>query len=160
MRAGAEFVLHSVEMCIRDRSFSVSAKAVTKPFNEEPVEFRVGLMMLGSLAVAATNGEIFHAIGRRIKEESPYRDTMVITHAGQWTAYVKDDSGEGEYETCLLYTSICADDLNQILEPISAHTQPHFLKGLEIFCSSLGEFGTALGCVSYVRDHVIDLWEA
>lgn len=55
---------------------------------------------------------------------------------------------------------ICADDLNQILEPISAHTQPHFLKGLEIFCSSLGEFGTALGCVSYVRDHVIDLWEA
>ena len=51
--------------------------------------------------MAATNGEIFHAIGRRIKEESPYRDTMVITHAGQWTAYVKDDSGEGEYETAV-----------------------------------------------------------
>lgn len=81
------------------KSFQVSAKAVTKPFNEEPVEFRIGLFMLGSLAVVSTNGEIFHAIGRRIKEESPYRNTLIITHAGQWTAYVKDDSGEGEYET-------------------------------------------------------------
>lgn len=81
------------------RSFQVSAKAVTKPFNEKPVDFRVGLFLLGSLAVVMTNGEIFHAIGRRIKAESPYRDTFVITHAGQWTAYVKDDSGSGEYET-------------------------------------------------------------
>ena len=96
----AEWTEHAV-LWADKRSFTVSAKAVTKPFNEEPVEFRVGLMMLGSLAVAATNGEIFHAIGRRIKEESPYRDTMVITHAGQWTAYVKDDSGEGEYETAV-----------------------------------------------------------
>ncbi|WP_434309521.1 neutral/alkaline non-lysosomal ceramidase N-terminal domain-containing protein [Hominifimenecus sp. rT4P-3] len=80
------------------KSFQVSAKAVTKPFNEDPVAFRVGLFMIGSLAIAATNGEIFHAIGQRIKEESPYRNTMIITHAGQWTAYVKDDSGEGEYE--------------------------------------------------------------
>ena len=81
------------------RSFQVSAQAVTKPFNEEPVDFRVGVFLLGNLAVVMTNGEIFHAIGRRIKEESPYRNTLIVTHAGQWTAYVKDDSGQGEYET-------------------------------------------------------------
>ena len=26
-------------------------------------------------------------------------NTMMITHAGAWTSYVKDDSGDGIYET-------------------------------------------------------------
>jgi|GEM_PF-1768213 len=80
------------------KSFSVSASAVTKPGNSNPVEFRVGLIMLGDVALISSNGEIFHEIGRRLKRESPYKKTLFITHAGEWTAYVKDDSGDGEYE--------------------------------------------------------------
>lgn len=80
------------------RRFSVSADAVVKPGNTAPVEFEVRLIMIGSIAVITTNGEIFNQIGQRIKSDSPYRGTFIITHAGQWTAYVKDDSGNGEYE--------------------------------------------------------------
>ncbi|MCD8077034.1 MAG: neutral/alkaline non-lysosomal ceramidase N-terminal domain-containing protein [Lachnospiraceae bacterium] len=93
-----EYTEHAV-LWAGKRSFEVSAQAVTKPYNDDPVGFRVGLFLIGSLAVVSTNGEIFHAIGRRMKENSPYKKTFIITHAGQWTAYVKDDSGDGEYET-------------------------------------------------------------
>ena len=80
------------------RKFSVSADAVVKPGNKEPVEFEIRLIMIGSLAIITTNGEIFNQIGARIKSDSPFKNTFMITHAGQWTAYVKDDSGLGEYE--------------------------------------------------------------
>ena len=80
------------------RKFSVSADAVVKPGNKGPVEFEIRLIMIGSLAIITTNGEIFNQIGTRLKSDSPFKNTFIITHAGQWTAYVKDDSGEGEYE--------------------------------------------------------------
>lgn len=79
-------------------SFSVDPASVVVPGNTRPVEFRVGLFMLGDVAVISTNGEIFNQIGRRIKDASPWQNTFLITHAGQWTSYVKDDSGNGEYE--------------------------------------------------------------
>ena len=83
------------------RKFSISADAVTKPGNTAPVEFEVRLIMIGSTAVITTNGEIFNQIGQRLKADSPFRNTFMITHAGQWIAYVKDDSGSGEYELAL-----------------------------------------------------------
>lgn len=80
------------------QSFAVDPKSVIVPGNTKPVQFRVGVFLLGENAIVSTNGEIFNQIGVRIKKASPYPNTFMITHAGQWTSYVKDDSGNGEYE--------------------------------------------------------------
>ena len=56
-------------------------------------------MVLGDALIIVSNGEIFNQIGRRLKDSTPYKNTMMITHAGAWTSYVKDDSGDGIYET-------------------------------------------------------------
>ena len=59
---------------------------------------RGGLMMLGDTAVIVSNGEIFNQIGRRLKDRTPFRNTMMVTHAGAWLGYIRDDSGSGVYE--------------------------------------------------------------
>lgn len=62
------------------------------------VEFTIGLIMLGDIALISTNSEVFNQIGRRIKDASPYKNTMMITHCGHHCGYMKDDSGNGAYE--------------------------------------------------------------
>ncbi len=61
-------------------------------------EFQFTLIMLGDIALAATNGEIYTQIGMRFKELSPYAKTMFISLAGHMLGYIKDDSGTGKAE--------------------------------------------------------------
>ena len=79
--------------------FTAPSTAADIPGPPRDIKFRIALMMLGDTAIIVSNGEIFNQIGRRLKDSTPYRNTMMITHAGQWTSYVKDDSGSGIYET-------------------------------------------------------------
>lgn len=64
-------------------------------------EFQFTLIMLGDIALASTNGEIYTKIGMRFKEDSPYRKTMFITHGGRMLGYIKDDSGHGAAENAI-----------------------------------------------------------
>lgn len=64
-------------------------------------EFQFNLIMLGNIALAGMGGEVYTAIGMRFKDDSPYRDTMFITHAGNYAGYLKDDSGHGLAENCI-----------------------------------------------------------
>ena len=58
--------------------------------------FETTLFMLGDIAIAASSGEFYAAIGRRLKDDSPYRKIMFITIAGPMPGgYIKDDSGHG-----------------------------------------------------------------
>lgn len=80
------------------RRFETSHAAVDLPGPPRSVEFRLGLMILGDLAVIVSNGEIFNQIGRRLKESVAWKNALMVTHAGRWISYVRDDSGSGEYE--------------------------------------------------------------
>ncbi|MEQ3214431.1 neutral/alkaline non-lysosomal ceramidase N-terminal domain-containing protein [Hominifimenecus microfluidus] len=81
------------------RKFTAPSTAADIPGPPRDITFRIGLMVLGDALIIVSNGEIFNQIGRRLKDSTPYKNTMMITHAGAWTSYVKDDSGDGIYET-------------------------------------------------------------
>lgn len=57
--------------------------------------FEFELFMLGDIAVATTNGEMYSAIGRRVKDESPFRKTIYMNVPDTAVGYIKDDSGNG-----------------------------------------------------------------
>jgi neutral ceramidase len=62
-----------------------------------PAEIRLGLLMIGDVAVGAVNAGIFSAIGQRFKKESPFSRTMLTTAANGFSnaGYVPDDSSFG-----------------------------------------------------------------
>lgn len=80
------------------RTFSIKSTEIDMPGPERPVTIRIGLMRIGDAAIIITNGEIFNQIGRRLKDCSPLKKTMMISHAGAWLGYIRDDSGNGVYE--------------------------------------------------------------
>lgn len=47
---------------------------------ENPIPMRMQLLMLGNIAIVCAGCEMYAEIGVRMKEESPYRNTMIITH--------------------------------------------------------------------------------
>jgi neutral ceramidase len=63
----------------------------------DPVEIRLGLLMIGDVAVGAVNAGIYSTIGQRLKKESPYAKTMLTTAANGFSnaGYVPDDSSFG-----------------------------------------------------------------
>ncbi len=67
-------------------------------------EFQFTVIMLGDIALAATNGDIYTRIGMRFKELSPYAKTMFVSYAGHFLAYVKDDTGTGKAELLIRNT--------------------------------------------------------
>src|ERR1051326_911594 len=51
-------------------------------FNETgPVNIRLGLLMIDNVALAGVSGEVFTLIAQRLKRESPYNHTIMVTHA-------------------------------------------------------------------------------
>lgn len=92
-----------IRIWARKKNFSESAD-VLFPYDaperrpKGDLTFRIGLIMLGEVAIISTNGEVFHQIGRRIKNATPWENTFMITHCGLHCGYMKDDSGNGAYE--------------------------------------------------------------
>jgi hypothetical protein len=63
----------------------------------EPAEIRIGLMMIGDVAIGEVNGNPYSAIGIRLKKESPYAHTMIATRVNGMTpaGYLPDDASYG-----------------------------------------------------------------
>jgi neutral ceramidase len=63
----------------------------------DPVAIRLGLLMIGDVAVGSVNAGIYSAIGQRLKKESPYARTMLTTAANGFssTGYIPDDASFG-----------------------------------------------------------------
>jgi len=58
----------------------------------DPVDIRLSLVMIGDIAVAGVSGEVLTMIGQRLKRESPYTATMMVTHANGSSGYLPDDA--------------------------------------------------------------------
>ena len=64
-----------------------------------PVQVRLGLLMIGDIAIGAVNGEVYNEIAQRLKKESPYTKTMMATLTNGFanSGYIPDDASFGHY---------------------------------------------------------------
>jgi neutral ceramidase len=64
------------------------------------VEIRLSVFKIGALVLVGVSGELFIEIGIAVKEQSPYANTMVVTHCNGSSGYICTDASfaEGGYE--------------------------------------------------------------
>ena len=63
----------------------------------DPVEIRLGSLRIGQIALTSVNAEIYSAIGQRLKRESPFANTILVTLANgrAESGYIPDDAAFG-----------------------------------------------------------------
>jgi neutral ceramidase len=70
-------------------------RAEYKFTDTDAVNIRLGLLMIDNVALAGVSGEVFTAISQRLKRESPFRQTIMVTHTNGSSGYIpSDDSFE------------------------------------------------------------------
>ena len=67
--------------------------------SDDPVRIRLGVLGIGDTALASVNAEIYSAIGRRAKKQSPMTNTVLVTLANGRanSGYVPGDADFGAY---------------------------------------------------------------
>ena len=65
----------------------------------DPVVIRLGVLGIGDTALATVNGEVYSAIGQRLKRQSPLANTVLVTLANGRanSGYIPDDAAFGAY---------------------------------------------------------------
>lgn len=63
----------------------------------KPIDLHLGLLMVGDVAIGAVDGEVYNEIAQRLKQESPYANTMLATLTNGMAAsgYIPDDASFG-----------------------------------------------------------------
>ncbi len=66
----------------------------------KPVKLRLSVMKIGSIVFAGISGELMTSIGMKIKEQSPFSNTIIVTHSNGSSGYICTDEAykEGGYE--------------------------------------------------------------
>jgi neutral ceramidase len=66
--------------------------------DSDSVSIRVGVLLLGDIALGTVNGETYNQIARQFIKESPYARTMMVTIANgsATTGYIPDDASFGQ----------------------------------------------------------------
>ncbi|MBN1832969.1 MAG: neutral/alkaline non-lysosomal ceramidase N-terminal domain-containing protein, partial [Deltaproteobacteria bacterium] len=74
----------------------------------EPVELRLGLLLIDDIAFATVNSEVFNLIAQRLKKESPFARTMMVTLTNGManSGYIPNDAAFG-YQTFEVLSSRC-----------------------------------------------------
>ncbi len=64
----------------------------------DSVTIRIGVLLLGDIALGTVNGETYNHIAREFMKESPYAKTMMVTIANgtATTGYIPDDASFGQ----------------------------------------------------------------
>ena len=63
------------------------------------MHLRLGALVIGTTALASVNAELYSPIARRLKQQSPLSNTVMVTLANGRAAsgYVPDDASYGHY---------------------------------------------------------------
>lgn len=69
-----------------------SQRAGYKFTDADPVNIRLSLLMLDRIALAGVSGEVFTLIHQRLKAESPFSHTVMVTHANGSSGYIPNDA--------------------------------------------------------------------
>ena len=61
------------------------------------MDIRLGLLQIGDIMIGAVNAEVFNPIAQRLKKESPYTRTMLVTltNGSARSGYTPHDAGFG-----------------------------------------------------------------
>lgn len=93
----------------------------------DPVNIRLGVLRIGTVALATVDAEIYSAIGLRFKQLSPMADTMMVTLANGManSGYIPNDAAFGAYTFQVLGSRLkpgCAENaiVNGLLDLIQA----------------------------------------
>jgi len=57
----------------------------------DPVHIRLSLLMIGHTTLAGVSGEVLTRIGQRLKNESPFAHTLMLTLCNGYSGYLPDD---------------------------------------------------------------------
>jgi len=93
----------------------------------DPVELRLSVLMVGDVAISGVNGEVFNLIAQRLKKESKYANTMMVTLTNGMarSGYIPNDAAFG-FNTFEVVSSRlkpgCAEDaiVNGLLDMMPA----------------------------------------
>ncbi len=58
----------------------------------EPVDIRLSVLTIGEIALAGVSGEVLTPIYLHLKQQSPVRQTIMVTHANGSSGYIPDDA--------------------------------------------------------------------
>jgi hypothetical protein len=58
----------------------------------DPVSIRLSLLVINDIAISGVSGEVLTNIGLRLKKESPFNRTIMITHCNGSSGYLADDA--------------------------------------------------------------------
>lgn len=67
-------------------------RAEYKFTDTDPVPIRLGLLMIDRVALASVSGEVFTLISQRLKKESPFTQTLMVTHTNGSSGYIPNDA--------------------------------------------------------------------
>lgn len=79
----------------------------------DPVVVRYGLALIGDVAIGSVNGAPYSEIGSRLKAESPFTRTMLLTRANGYVGYMPSDAAYGHETFAVLNTRLrpgCAEN--------------------------------------------------
>ncbi len=92
-------VLHR-EIEVPGKEKSVTRMPGEKIVPGAPVKLRFTVIKIGSIVMAGISGELMTSMGIQVKEQSPYRNTTIVTHCNGSSGYLCTDAAyeEGGYE--------------------------------------------------------------
>jgi neutral ceramidase len=87
----------------------------------DPVDIRLSVLMINHIAFAGVSGEVLTMIGTRLKKESPFRQTMMVTNCNGSSGYLPDDAAYDQISYEIVTTHVkrgCAEKVivNGLLE--------------------------------------------
>lgn len=91
----------------------------------DPVDIRISLVMLNHVAITGVSGEVLTGIETRLKNETPFRATMMLTHANGRSGYIPDDAAYDQVSYEIVTSRVkqgCAEDaiVNGLLDMIDS----------------------------------------
>ncbi len=81
--------------------------------DSDPVAIRLSLVVINDIAIAGVSGEVLTNIGVRLKKESPFNRTIMITHCNGSSGYIPDDAAYDQVSYEIATTRLkrgCAED--------------------------------------------------
>lgn len=92
----------------------------------DPVDIRLSLLQVNEVALAGVSGEVFTHIYQRLKQQSPFQATMMVTHANGYGDYIPSDDAFGQISYEIVTSELkpgCAESgiVNGFLQMMGAH---------------------------------------
>jgi neutral ceramidase len=90
----------------------------------DPVPIRLSLLVINDIAFAGVSGEVLTNIGLRLKRESPFNRTVMVTHCNGSSGYLPDDAAYDQVSYEIVATRVkrgCAENaiVNGFIEMMS-----------------------------------------